>query len=133
MNFRSTLLSISEVRNAPTGRRNVCGIGEKRRRTGINSMKINEKLTRIVRGRTIELVIKEEGLVAIVFGDHSTMRVKVAGDPTMNTLGEGKIESVGEAGAELTLVGEDSRTAILQLAEPGSSVAVKNGQIEYAG
>jgi hypothetical protein len=51
----------------------------------------------------------------------------------MNTLGEGKIESVGEAGAELTLVGEDSRTAILQLAEPGSSVAVKNGQIEYAG
>jgi hypothetical protein len=68
-------------------------------------------------------------------GDYSTMRVKVAGGPTLNVLGEGKIESVGEGGAELTLVGEDSRTATLRLAEPGSSVTVKdkNGQIEYAG
>jgi hypothetical protein len=53
----------------------------------------------------------------------------------MNMLGEGKIESVEEDGAELTLVAEDGRTAILRLAQPGSSVAVKdkNGQIEYAG
>jgi hypothetical protein len=53
----------------------------------------------------------------------------------MNVLGEGKIESVGEGGAELTLVGEDSSTATLRLAQPGSSVTVKDksGQIEYAG
>ena len=100
-----------------------------------NSMEINEKLTRIIRGRAIGLVTKEEGLVAIVFGDHSTMRVKVAEGPSVDTLGEGKIESAAEVGPELILVDEDSRTAILRLAEPGSSVTVKdkNGQIEYAG
>jgi hypothetical protein len=98
-------------------------------------MEVNEKLTRIVRGRTIELVTQEEGLVTIVFDDYSTMRVKVAGSPTMNVLGEGKLESVGEGGAGLTLVGEDGSTATLRLAEPGASVTVKDqsGQIEYAG
>jgi len=98
-------------------------------------MEVHEKLTRIVRGRVIELITQEEGLVTIVFDDYSTMRVKVAGGPTINTLGEGKIESVGEGGAGLNLVGEDGSTATLRLAEPGSSVTVKDqsGQIEYAG
>ncbi len=95
----------------------------------------NEKLTRIIRGRSIELVIQEAGLVTIVFDDYSTMRVQVAGGPTINTLAESKIESVLEIGAELTLVSEDSGTATLRLAQAGSSVTVKDeiGQIEYAG
>jgi hypothetical protein len=98
-------------------------------------MQINEKLTKIIRGRTIELVSKEEGLVVIVFDDHSVMRVNIAGGPTVNMLGEGKIESAAEDGAELFLVGEDGRTAILRLAEPGSSVIVKDkdDRVEYAG
>jgi hypothetical protein len=98
-------------------------------------MEFNDKLTRIVRGRTIQLVAQEEGLVTIVFDNYSTMRVKVAGGPTMDLLGEGKIESAGDGGAQLKLVGEDGSTAILRLAEPGSSITVKNesGQIEYAG
>jgi hypothetical protein len=84
-------------------------------------MEINEKLTRTIRGRSIELVTQEQGLFTIVFDDYSTMRVRVAGGPTMNTLGESKIESVAEGGTELTLVGEDSGTATLRLAEPGES------------
>ena len=98
-------------------------------------MEMNEELTRIIHGRTIELMTKEEGLVVIVFDDHSTMRIKVAGTPTVNVLGEGKIESAGEDGGQLTLVGEDSRTAVLQLAEPGSSVTVKDkyDNVEYSG
>jgi hypothetical protein len=98
-------------------------------------IEFNEKLTRIVRGRTIQLVAQEEGLVTIVFPDYSTMRVKVAGGPTMNMLGEGRIVSVGESGAGLNLVGEDGSTATLRLAEPGSSITVKdeNGQVEYTG
>ena len=50
-------------------------------------------------------------------------------------VGRWQNESAAEVGPELILVGEDSRTAILRLAEPGSSVTVKNknGQIEYAG
>jgi hypothetical protein len=98
-------------------------------------METNEKLTNILRGRTIELVSKEEGLVVMVFDDHSSLRLKVAGGPTLNMLGEGKIESVAEEGAEIALLGEDGRTAILPLAEPGSSVSVtdKTGHIEYFG
>jgi len=41
----------------------------------------NEKLTRIIRGRSIELVIQEAGLVTIVFDDYSTMRVQVCRRP----------------------------------------------------
>jgi hypothetical protein len=98
-------------------------------------METNEKLTNILRGRTIELVSKEEGLVVMVFDDHSSLRLKLAGGPTLNMLGEGKIESVAEEGAEIALLGEDGRTAILPLAEPGSSVSVtdKTGHIEYFG
>jgi hypothetical protein len=59
-------------------------------------MKINQKLTKVIGGRTIKAVSKEEGLVVIAFDDFSTMRVKVVGGPTMNMLGEGKIESASE-------------------------------------
>jgi hypothetical protein len=98
-------------------------------------MEMNQRLTRIIRGRSVELVMQEGGLVTIVFDDYSTMRVKVAGGPTLNSLAESKIESVGEGGAELTLVGEDCGTATLRLARAGLSVTVKdeNGRIEYAG
>src|ERR1700722_20376234 len=98
-------------------------------------METNEKLTSILRGRTIELVSKEEGQVVIVFDDHSSLRLKVAGGPTLNVLGEGKIESVAEEGAEIVLLAEDGRMAILPLAERGSSVSVTDatGQVEYTG
>jgi hypothetical protein len=98
-------------------------------------IEFNDKLTRIVRGRTIQLVAQEEGLVTIVFHDYSTMRVKVAGGPTINMLGERRIESLGEDKAGLNLVGEDRYIAALRLAELGSSISVKdeNGQVEYTG
>jgi hypothetical protein len=98
-------------------------------------METNEKLTSILRGRTIELVSKEEGLVVIVFDDNSSLRLKVAGGPTLNMLGEGKIESIAEEGAEIVLLAEDGRIAILPLAELGSSVSLTNGtgDVEYAG
>src|ERR1700730_10520153 len=38
-------------------------------------IEFNDKLTRIVRGRTIQLVAQEEGLVKTVIHDYSTMRV----------------------------------------------------------
>jgi hypothetical protein len=98
-------------------------------------MQVNEMLTDIIRGRTIELVTKEEGLVTIVFNDRSTMRVKVTGGPTMNMLGESRTESVKEDGTDLILFGENDRRAILRLAAPGSSITVENkdGVVEYEG
>ena len=62
-------------------------------------IEFNDKLTRIVRGRTIQLVAQEEGLVTIVFHDYSTMRVKVAGGPTMNMLA--RVESNPRGRAKL--------------------------------
>jgi hypothetical protein len=96
---------------------------------------MNETLAEIIRGRTIGLVNKEAGLVTIVFNDGSSLQVKVTGGPTMNTLGEGRIEAVGEDGADFTLFGEDDRRAILRLAAPGASITVKDkdGLVEYAG
>jgi hypothetical protein len=63
------------------------------------------------------------------------MHLKVAGGPTMNMLGEGKIESALEEGAELALLGEDGRSAILTIADPGSSISVKDkdGRVRYEG
>ena len=73
--------------------------------------------------------------MTIVFNDQSTLRIKVVGGPTVNMLGDGKIESVAEDEAELSLLGEDGRIAILQVAEPGVSVTVtdKDDRVEYAG
>ena len=98
-------------------------------------MQMNVTLAEIIRGRSIGLVNKEGGLVTIVFNDCSRMQVKVIEGPTMNMLGEGRIEAVGEDGAELTLFGEDDRRAILRLAAPGASITVKDkdGLVEYAG
>ena len=98
-------------------------------------MQINERLTNIIRARTIEAVTKEEGLVSILFNDRSTLQIKTAGALSENMLGEGRIERVEEAGATLTLFGEQDRVAILRLASPGSSVTVKtkDGQVEYSG
>jgi hypothetical protein len=98
-------------------------------------MKTNQLLTRIIGGRAIALVSKEEELVTIVFDDQSTLRIKVVGGPTANMLGDGKIESVAEDEGELSLLGEDGRIAILQVAEAGASVTVtdKDNRVEYAG
>jgi hypothetical protein len=43
------------------------------------TMRMNEELTDLVRGRTIELVSKEGGLVAFLFNDLSTLRAARVG------------------------------------------------------
>jgi hypothetical protein len=97
-------------------------------------MVLNDKLTGMLQGRTIEILTKECELVEIVFDDHSTMRVRVVGGPTVNVL-KGKIESIREEGAELYIDCENGPTATLRLAEPGSSVSVtgKENRVEYLG
>ena len=57
------------------------------------TMEINNKLTGIIRGRSIELVTQEEELVTIVFHDYSTMRVKATGAPTTNMSDELSFQS----------------------------------------
>jgi len=101
----------------------------------VSFMRINEELTNLVHGRTIEVVTKEQGLVTIIFNDRSKLQINTVGMPDANVLGESRIVAIEEEGDKLILFGEEDRMAEFRLASRGSSVSVKNreGQIEYIG
>ena len=96
-------------------------------------MRRNQKLTRVVRGRTVQVATTEQGKLVIRFSDQSTLTVKTVG--LANVSPGGKIEAIQEDGVEFALQLEDGSTVSLQLADPGSSVAVRdqNNQVEYLG
>ena len=93
----------------------------------------NQKLTKVIAGRTIKAVTTEPGGVVVLFDDQSNMRIKTAGSATASP--GGKVKSVHEAKAEFRIDFEDGPSATLSLANPGSSVAVrdKNNAVEYLG
>jgi hypothetical protein len=93
----------------------------------------NQKLTKVIAGRKVKVITVEPGGVLVLFDDQSTMKIKTAGPATI-PLG-GKVKSVHEAKAELKIEFEDGSSATLCLADPGSSVAVrdKNNAVEYLG
>jgi len=94
----------------------------------------NEKLTRVIGGRTVQQATAEPGKLVIRFDDQSTMTVKTAGIADVFPPG-GKIKAVQEDGAKFTLHVEDGSTVTLPLADPGASVTVrdKNNKVEYLG
>ena len=96
-------------------------------------MRRNEKLTKLIAGRTIKSVTTEPGSVLVLFVDESNMKVKIAGPATIPP--GGKIKSVHEAKADFKIEFEDGSSATFCLADPGSSVAVrdKNNAVEYLG
>jgi hypothetical protein len=75
----------------------------------------------------------EPGSVFGLFDDKSNMKIKTAGPATI-PLG-GKVKSVHEGKAEFRNDFEDGSSATVCLADPGSSVAVrdKNHAVEYLG
>jgi hypothetical protein len=94
----------------------------------------NYKLTNVIGGRTIQRTTAEPGKLSILFDDESTMNVKTAGIADIFPPG-GKIKAIQEDGAEFRLQFEDDSSVTFQLADPGSSVAVrdKNKRVEYLG
>jgi hypothetical protein len=92
----------------------------------------NQKLTKVIAGRTIKAVTIEPGSVLVLFDDQSSMKIKTAG---RTTIPPGKVKSVQEAQVEFKIDFEDGSSATLYLADPGSSVAVrdKNNVVEYLG
>ena len=94
----------------------------------------NYKLTNVIGGRTVQRTTAEPGKLSIWFDDESTMNVKTAGIADIFPPG-GKIKTIQEDGPELHLQFEDDSTVTFQLADPGSSVAVrdKNNRVEYLG
>jgi hypothetical protein len=93
----------------------------------------NQKLTKIIAGGTITSATVELGAVLVVFDDQSNMKIKTAGRATI--LPGGKVKSVHESKAEFKIDFEEGSSATLCLADPGSSVAVRNtnNTIEYLG
>jgi hypothetical protein len=93
----------------------------------------NQKLTNVIAGRTVKTATVEPGGVLILFDDQSKMKIKTAGPATISP--GGKVKSVHECRAEFKINFEDGSSARFCLADPGSSVAVRdrNNAVEYLG
>jgi hypothetical protein len=93
----------------------------------------NQKLTRVIGGRTVQQATTEPGKLVILFDDRSTMTVKTAW--VANLSPGAKVKAVQEDGAKFTLQFEDGSTVTLQLADPGASVGVRDklNRVEYLG
>ena len=93
----------------------------------------NQKLTKVIAGRTVKVATAEPDAVLVLFDDQSKMKIKTAGPATIPP--GGKVKSIHEAKAVFKIDFEDGSIATLCLADPGSSVAVrdKNNEVEYLG
>jgi hypothetical protein len=96
-------------------------------------MRRNQKLTKVIAGQTIKVVTTEPGSVLVLFDDKSSMKIKTASAAAVSP--GSKVKSVHEAKADFSIEFEDGSRATLCLADPGSSVAVrdKNNAVEYLG
>ena len=98
-------------------------------------MASNQKLTKVIAGRTISGTAQEPGLLTITFSDGSIMRVKTAPSST-NTAANGvaAIKKVRQKGTTLNLDLADGMTLTTQTAEATSSVMLRDqaGKLEYA-
>ena len=93
----------------------------------------NQKLTKVIAGRTIKAVTIEPGSVLFLFDDQSSMKIKTASAAALSP--GSKVKSVREDKADFRIEFGDGSSATLCLADPGSSVAVrdKNNAVEYLG
>ena len=69
-------------------------------------MQRNQKLTKVIAGRTIKAVTTEPGNVLVLFADQSNMKIETAGPATIPP--GGKVKSVHEARAEFRIDFEDA-------------------------
>jgi hypothetical protein len=94
-------------------------------------MRRNQKLTKVLVGRTIKTVTTEPGSVVVLFDDQSSMKIKTAGAAAASA--GSKVKSVHEAKADFKIEFEDGSSVTFSLADPGSSIAVrdKNNAVEY--
>jgi len=60
----------------------------------------NQKLTRVIRGRTVERATTAVGKLVIKFNDESTMQIKTAGIANIFPPG-GKVKAIQEDGTSL--------------------------------
>jgi hypothetical protein len=95
----------------------------------------NHKLTNIIKGRTIQDLQMNAMEVSIRFSDESTMHVKVMESNSPPLKNGARIHAVSEQSVTLIISCEDESQVVLTLADPGSSVTVRDaaGKVEYLG
>ena len=98
-------------------------------------MTLNQKLTDVIKGRTIQDLQISSSEVSMRFADGSTMQVKVMESNSPPLKNGATIRAVFEQLASLTISCEDESQLSVIVADPGSSVTVldANGVVEYAG
>jgi hypothetical protein len=96
-------------------------------------MRRNQKLTKVIAGRTVEAATVEPGGVLVLFDDQSNMKIKTGGAAALSP--GSKVKAVREDKADFKIEFEGGSSATFCLADPGSSVAVrdKNNAVEYLG
>ena len=96
-------------------------------------MRRNQKLTKVIAGRTIKALTTEPGSFLVLFEDQSSMKIKTTGAAAVSA--GSKVKSVHEAKVDFRIEFEEGSDATFCLADPGSSVAVrdKNNAVEYLG
>ena len=87
-------------------------------------MQLNRKLSKILKGRTIQSESGDAGYVIITFQDGSTLKLKVAGQATVPV--GAKVKAVHEAGESFQMDLEGGPAVLVRLADPGSSVALRD-------
>jgi hypothetical protein len=97
-------------------------------------MALNQKLTPLIAGRTIETVDQDGNLLQLHFHDGSILRIKQAAPGPIEGLAQRTIKSIRQKGNVFNLDFSDRSTASIQLAEPTSSVMLRDarGVLEYA-
>jgi hypothetical protein len=93
----------------------------------------NHKLTNVIKGRIIEDLQMNPAEVSMRFSDGSTMHVKVMESNSPPLKNGARIRAVSEQSVKVIISCEDESQIVLTLADPGSSVTVRdaNGKIEY--
>ena len=96
-------------------------------------MQLNHKLTRLLKGRTIQSESGDEGHVTITLDDQSTLKLRITGRATVSV--GAKVEAVHAAGEHFQVDLDEGASVQVRLADPGSSVALrdKSGAVQYLG
>ena len=97
-------------------------------------MAANQKLTRLLAGRTIQAIQPRDTGWAVRFTDDSVLTIKTTGAIVNDTWQNGTIKKVRQKDTALTLDFVDRATLVITLAESTASVLLRDhkGVLEYA-
>lgn len=97
-------------------------------------MHSNQKLTKLIAGRTISGTSQADDVLTVTFDDGSTMKIKTAPTNANSAATGSKVVKVRQGGTDLAVDLEGGSTVTIQTAEATSSVMLRDkaGALEYA-